>query len=883
MAKKKKKRTGAGQESAPVAGLPGGGVVAPPASGTHRARRPRTMEELVLPRWLPWAVCGALTLILFAKFVFSGRMLYSSDTLALGYMARKFYADQLRAGHFPLWNPLLLGGTPFLEALSGGDSLYPTAVLLVLMQPFRALGWKLVLHVFAAGLFMYGWTRRLGVSRAGALVAGVAYMLAPYFVTLVFPGHDGKMFVTALTPLLFWAMEATFPRPDARAEGEPGFRLLAYVGVAGVVALVILTTHFQMAYFLFLAAGLYYAFRCLQDWGIWSDEPVAVTPHGDALDGAPARPAGRALARFGLFLTASVLGAAASGAQLIPALQYTTQLSRRTATTTSATPEQNKEYAAQWSLHPEEVAAMVVPEFVGNSSGGADWTRDTYWGRNVFKLDHNSAGLVVLLLAGVSFFGGRRRALRWLLTVMGLLALLYALGAHTPVWHVAYAVLPGIKLFRAASMAVFLFGFAAATLAGFGVDRLLELRGDLDPAASTGALRFLWVAAGVLALGVVLAASGALTSLWTGVVYGGMDAQKAAALAADQSFIQRGFVVALALALGTAGLAWAFLRGNLSALVLVAGLSLLVSMDEWRIDAPFIQVMDPAGLVDPDPLEAELLKRKASEPPFRVAEIGGPQADQDVAPATFGLALAGGHHPNDLARYRELIGMQGSGAAQNLLNPNVLRLLAVHYLIWPTAGQGGEPQGLNVVARSTMPGGQTYQSLIQYPALPRARLVGAAEVVADDEAVARVLEPDFDPATTAVLSEAPPVALPAGPVQGSVRWAEDGADRMRLTVDSPSNALLVVADNWYPAWKARVDGADAPVLRAYYTLRAVPLAAGHHDVELWYDAAYLRAGLLSSALAGGLLVVLAAFLFVRARRSVGFLRRPAASPPGPAA
>ncbi|MEO8343446.1 MAG: hypothetical protein ABI536_06465, partial [Gallionella sp.] len=159
-----------------------------------------------------------------------------------------------------------------------------------------------------------------------------------------------------------------------------------------------------------------------------------------------------------------------------------TEYSRRTATTTSASATDNKEYAAQWSLHPEELAAMVVPEFVGNDAGGSDWTNGTYWGRNAIKLNHEYVGLVVLLLAGVSFFGARRRALRFFLAGMGALALLYALGAHTPVWHVAYAVLPGIKLFRAASMVSFLFGFAAATLLALGVDRLLELRDGADAA-----------------------------------------------------------------------------------------------------------------------------------------------------------------------------------------------------------------------------------------------------------------------------------------------------------------------------------------------------------------------------------------------------------------
>jgi hypothetical protein len=694
-------------------------------------------------------------------------------------------------------------------------------------------------------------------------VAGVAYMMAPYFVTLVFPGHDGKMFVTALTPLLFWAMEATFPGERGRGG------LLAYVGVAAVVALVILTTHFQMAYFLFGAAGIYYAFRCAETVWLTDDPRVIEEPAAEpAVKGAGRPRAGAALARFGLFMAASVLGAAAAGIQLLPAFEYATEFSRRTATT-AASAETNKEYAAQWSLHPEEIGAMVVPELVGNDSGrllqsgGADWTRGTYWGRNAIKLNHEYVGVVVLLLAGVSFFGARRRALRIFLAVLGVLALLYAMGAHTPVWHLAYALLPGIRLFRAASMVVFLFGFAAATLAAFGVDRLLELRAGDDPASSRRVLRYLSIAAALVAFGLVLSAGGVLTSMWTGLLYGDIDAGNAAELAAAQPFIQRGFFVAFVLVLGTAGLVWATLRGRLPAAGLVAGFALLIAVDLWRVDAPFIEVLDPAqvpNLTQPDPIVQELVRLEAAEPPFRVHLFG---ADQEVAPAAFGIPLTGGHHPNDLARYRELIGMEGSGAGVNLGNPNVLRLLAARYLVWPTAQQGGEPQGIEVIARSNLGDGQVYQSLLRYPALPRARLVGAAEVVADEAAVPRILAADFDPGVTAVLAEPAPVDLPGGPIEGTVEWVEDGRDRLRLTVTSPSNALLVVADNWYPAWKARVNGVEVPVLRAYHTLRAIPVGPGSMDVELWYDSGFLRTGLVSSVIAGSALVLLAILLFVR--------------------
>ena len=77
-----------------------------------------------LPRWVPAAVYVALTVVLFREFVFSDLMLVGNDTLGLGLVARSFFADALDQGVFPLWAPLILGGTPFLEALSAGCSDY---------------------------------------------------------------------------------------------------------------------------------------------------------------------------------------------------------------------------------------------------------------------------------------------------------------------------------------------------------------------------------------------------------------------------------------------------------------------------------------------------------------------------------------------------------------------------------------------------------------------------------------------------------------------------------------------------------------------------------------------------------------------------------------
>jgi uncharacterized membrane protein YfhO len=45
---------------------------------------------------------------------------------------------------------------------------------------------------------------------------------------------------------------------------------------------------------------------------------------------------------------------------------------------------------------------------------------------------------------------------------------------------------------------------------------------------------------------------------------------------------------------------------------------------------------------------------------------------------------------------------------------------------------------------------------------------------------------------------------------------------------------LIVSENFYPGWRATVDGRDVTAWRADYTLIGVPLAAGAQRIELRY-------------------------------------------------
>jgi len=292
------------------------------------------------------------------------------------------------------------------------------------------------------------------------------------------------------------------------------------------------------------------------------------------------------------------------------------------------------------------------------------------------------------------------------------------------------------------------------------------------------------------------------------------------------------------------------------------------------VNDPFIQTLDFREWAAPDPNIRYLMERREVEEPFRVLSMGGHFGlGQDVKAGMFGLELAAGHHPNDLARYREVIGMVGSGIPANFfdaetggLNLPVLSILNVRYVIWPVHQFGGLQEG-EVVMATTLADGRPYEAVYRIPTLPRARLVGEAVILPEEETISYLLSPDFRPEEEVVLNAEAPVALPGGRVQGEIQWLERGPNRLRLRVQSQDPALLVLSENWYPAWKARVGEEEAPVLRANHTLRAVPVQAGDQVVEVYYDPGVLRGPLLVTLVSLVFLIV-AGFAGRRGRSAV---------------
>jgi hypothetical protein len=137
-------------------------------------------------------------------------------------------------------------------------------------------------------------------------------------------------------------------------------------------------------------------------------------------------------------------------------------------------------------------------------------------------------------------------------------------------------------------------------------------------------------------------------------------------------------------------------------------------------------------------------------------------------------------------------------------------------------------------------------------AFPRAMVVGAYRVVADDERALRtVLDRRFDPATEVVLDRAPAEAGgdEAPDVPAGARIVARSTTTVSIDVSTPRSAFLVLNDLHWPGWRATLDGRDAEVYRANFLFRAVAVPPGTHTVAFTYAATPLRIGLAISLLA----------------------------------
>jgi hypothetical protein len=741
-------------------------------------------------------------------------VLIKRDAFTFFLPLKQYAIERLAAGELPQWFPYDGMGRPFIGVAHTGV-FHPFTALYFLFSVPDAYRVSTLLSCLLAALGAFVLGRILGASPAGALLSGVAFTLSGYVVSLT----DNLLYLYSicLLPLFCAALEKALVRSRTWV-----------VAPATLWATVFLIGDIQ--------TGYYYFFIALA----WT---ISRAP-GSRLE------AGLRLALI------SGLAALLAGVQLGPAWAVFMSSER-------ARPELFHEQALTWATHPlrlltilaspvgEHESPAVMARSLFGTPGGGLWAESLY------------LGVPVLGLACLGAW--HRRDLR-VLTALGSVALLLALGPWGGLYEMFYRVVPLWSAFRYPEKFMGIVSFAVAMLAGAGLDAFRAGKSRSVP----------WLATAVLcaAMGILLFTPAA--GAWATTTFGTTEtfARTVAASAA------RACLFSAAAALGVGLVAVGIRRGVFRSAFLLASLIGIIALDLSRANLEVYHTAPVEAATLTPPLAEALKTREGSVGPGRFRLVSITEGTL-VWPTDLMRPL--GFYGAGAVAHRQALGLEHnaqfhletvlpylsgySATFAETLNPRTgieaaARLNVKYYigrryhLEEPTLRKG-------FVAELPPYDLALFEN--PFPAKPRAYLAPLPERAAEPvDPMALFTRPDFLHGDIDVI-ETPDATLP-GPLTGGAAAIERYApEEVRVHVETPQPAVLVLLDAYDKGWMAALEnGAALPILRANALVRAVVVPAGTHVVTFAYQTPLLKAG--AGASLTGVLLCLGLLVHARRRR-----------------
>jgi hypothetical protein len=767
-------------------------------------------------------------LLLLWRSLFAGEAFYWGTPLLQFVPWQRVAAAMWRAGHLPLWNPLVGCGAP-LAANYQTAAFYPLNLLYLLLPVEVALSWTTALHLALAGWGMYRWGRAIGSDRLPAFVGAMAL--------------EGSGFLVARAAL-FPSVVFTFPwlavwlwRAEMLVQGRQ-IRDALWLGL--VLGLGLLAGHAQTAFYGGVLVLAYLIYRTL--WETRSrkrevgSKSIRITNHESRITNHVSR-------LWPLILCAFVVGVGLAAVQLLPTAELMLSSQRSGGV--------GEEPALTYSLWPWRLITFAAPDFFGNPGRHNYWGYPNYWEGAAY------VGVLPLLLAMEAVISGKRgkgeteNGLSWFWVVVGTMALLLALGKNTPIFPFLFRFVPTFDLFQAPARWLAVVTIAIATLASKGAQRW--------PVGHRGKRRG--------ALGVAVGLSLLVGGLIAPRVVQGMPDTFGPATAWLGGLLS----VSGALAVLRRDAAWwrGLVGGFILLDLLIFGWSLVPTVDlslyydnteaaaylNGEPDA--VRIYWPVDLAQPNSDYGAEYRVKFD---YLTFDDFGPhsvdywrgmrEALLSNASMLDGVASVNNFEPLLVGRYAEFLGAV-------VETPALLRLSGATHVASDRQWPGGEPVDTSGPA-----------VLYRLPdALGRVWVVPSARQVGLDEMLAALADPAFDPTAEVLLEHsAPSTPSPMPSLPHSASGVEyqialrDIPNGVTIHADLDVPGYLVVADTWYPGWRTTVDGKQVELLRANYAFRAVSLDAGEHVVRMLYRPLSLRAGAM---LGLGTLVVVIATGWVR--------------------
>jgi len=335
-----------------------------------------------------------------------------------------------QGGGWGLWDPYLGCGMP-LHGNPQSGLFYPPGWICYALGAERCLSWLLVAHFWLSGLGTFCFCRRLALSRPASLAAGWLACALPYPVAHLAEGHVAQIFTVAWFPWILLAFERFLTSGGRK-----------WTGVSILLTLSFLAGHVQELYYLVLILTGIVGAQCLLQ-----------------LRRGERRLSGHLLMHWVL---AGVVCVGLSSIDLIPILL-------------------NSGGTARGGRLPMELAGagltfshfrQLLNPFALGLPGENTARYGFYWCFLCYF------GVVPLLLSSVGTLTNWRRPAARRLFWTGLISFVFALGKLTPLYRVAWLVIPEIGAFRMPSRALFITSVVVAVLAAFGLDLFFRKRNE---------------------------------------------------------------------------------------------------------------------------------------------------------------------------------------------------------------------------------------------------------------------------------------------------------------------------------------------------------------------------------------------------------------------
>jgi Bacterial membrane protein YfhO len=764
------------------------------------------------------ALLASLVLFLFRGAILGGRVFFHRDVHLMWYTQVETFVRAVTAGEWPVWNPFIGFGQP-LWADANTQVLYPPTWLNLLMRPWTYYTAYVVAHLLLAGAGLFALARRLRMGRPAAATAALVWVASGPLLSVV----------------EMWNQLAG----------------AAWMPWAGVAALATLHTGRRRWAVLW---GVCQAAQVLSG----ALEAALMTATGVVLYAVVMRPwrDGGASPRhvFALGALALATTAGLSAVQWLPSLAVAARSAR------AHLPADTRSY---WSVHPAALLQMWLPVPLAELHLSTPVRRALFEGRDPLFASLY-LGLPSVALAGAAFVGRRRMPV--LLAGGFLLAVVLALGRHTPAYEVLAAV-PPLSALRYPVKAMLGAALCWALLVGAG----FEAWAGPEPVARERWRAFVIVPVGLAtvgcaALAVALAAAPDRLGPW-------FLASPAPSIPFRE--LLRDTVPSLAAAAGAGVVALcAAVRHDASSrwapgLAILVGVLSVVPMAVWH---ERVSPTAPRDLYSVRPPLVATLSRPDHVRTY-VYDYNVPGKSQRYLGRDFPYEIRRGLPGWDYSATEALAmrlalfppvgggwGIPGSfdrdtpGLAPGFLadlcdllllvegTPAHLRLLQV--------GAVGEEVALHSAGLQALTPITTSDALMDDPVRvfgvpdprPRAYTVSGVRVADGTSALRTLLDADFDPHREIVLPSGAP-ARPDPAFEGRAVITRLGTDRIALDAVLSAPGYVVLVDAYDPGWRAWVDGHETGVLRANVGFRAVAVEAGRHRLELRYRPRTLLAGI----------------------------------------